>query len=50
MSDLSRFGVSAEDELLQRFDALINNQGYANRSEALRDLMRDVWLNLNSKP
>lgn len=42
MSELSRFGVSAEEELLQSFDELINSQGYANRSEALRDLMRDA--------
>lgn len=42
MSDLSRFGVSAEEELLQNFDRLISAQGYANRSEALRDLMRDA--------
>lgn len=41
MSDISRFGVSIEDELLQSFDRLIAGQGYANRSEALRDLMRD---------
>ena len=42
MSELSRFGVSAEEELLQNFDRLIGEQGYANRSEALRDLMRDA--------
>ncbi|CAN5199782.1 hypothetical protein BH20ACI2_BH20ACI2_08580 [soil metagenome] len=42
MSESSRFGVSVEDELLQSFDALIATQGYANRSEALRDLMRDA--------
>jgi len=42
MSDLLRFGVSVEDELLQSFDELINSQGYVNRSEALRDLMRDA--------
>lgn len=42
MSDISRFGVSVEDELLQSFDRLINGQGYENRSEALRDLMRDA--------
>jgi len=42
MSDLSRFGVSVEEELLQSFDQLIAIQGYANRSEALRDLMRDA--------
>jgi CopG family nickel-responsive transcriptional regulator len=42
MGDLSRFGVSAEEELLAGFDELIAGQGYANRSEALRDLMRDA--------
>lgn len=42
MSDISRFGVSAEDELLKSFDELIAGQGYLNRSEALRDLMRDA--------
>jgi CopG family nickel-responsive transcriptional regulator len=42
MSEISRFGVSAEDELLRSFDELIGAQGYANRSEALRDLMRDA--------
>ena len=42
MSDLSRFGVSIEEELLESFDRLINGQGYGNRSEALRDLMRDA--------
>lgn len=41
MSDLSRFGVSVEDDLLESFDRLIADQGYGNRSEALRDLMRD---------
>jgi len=42
MSELSRFGVSVEEELLQSFDQLIAGQGYVNRSEALRDLMRDA--------
>lgn len=52
MSELSRFGVSAEEELLKNFDRLIANQGYANRSEALRDLMRDalVKAKLDHKP
>ena len=35
-----RFGVSVEEDLLRRFDRLVKEQGYANRSEALRDLMR----------
>lgn len=42
MGDISRFGVSVEDDLLASFDQLISGQGYANRSEALRDLMRDA--------
>jgi len=41
MSSLVRFGISIEAELLQRFDALIRHKGYTNRSEAIRDLMRD---------
>ena len=42
MSDLLRFGVSIEEDLLQSFDQLIAERGYANRSEALRDLIRDA--------
>jgi len=42
MSDLIRFGVSAESELIESFDELSRHRGYANRSEALRDLMRDA--------
>jgi len=40
MPILERFGVSMEDELLQRFDALIKERGYQSRSEAIRDLVR----------
>jgi len=36
-----RFGISIEDVLLKRFDTLIKKKGYANRSEAIRDLIRD---------
>ncbi|NOY86363.1 MAG: nickel-responsive transcriptional regulator NikR [Deltaproteobacteria bacterium] len=38
---LTRFGVSMPSRLLARFDELIADKGYANRSEALRDLVRD---------
>lgn len=38
---IARFGVSMDARLLEHFDALIASQGYANRSEALRDLVRD---------
>ena len=40
MSELMRFGVSMEKELLDKFDKLIAD-GYSNRSEAIRDLIRD---------
>ncbi|MGZ8429179.1 MAG: nickel-responsive transcriptional regulator NikR [Candidatus Deferrimicrobiaceae bacterium] len=41
MPGVARFGVSLERELLERFDLLIGRKGYANRSEAIRDLIRD---------
>jgi CopG family transcriptional regulator, nickel-responsive regulator len=40
MTRLVRFGVSIEEELLRRFDRLVAGGGAANRSEALRDLIR----------
>ena len=40
MSELVRFGVSLDHELLERFDALIQAKNYSNRSEAIRDLIR----------
>ena len=48
MADLVRFGIAMERGLLERFDALIERRGFANRSEALRDLVRreldqDAW-------
>jgi CopG family transcriptional regulator, nickel-responsive regulator len=41
MSVLARTGVSIDGELLAKFDAAIAGRGYKNRSEALRDLIRD---------
>ncbi len=41
MSNLVRFGVSLEEDLLRKFDRLIKQRKYTNRSEALRDLIRD---------
>lgn len=40
MSVLERFGVSMEDELLARFDGLVEKRKYSSRSEAIRDLVR----------
>ena len=42
VTQLQRFGVSVEEPLLQKFDRLIHAKGYVNRSEAIRDLMRDA--------
>ena len=39
---IERIGISLERELLQRFDELIEEKGYENRSEAVRDLIRDA--------
>jgi len=41
MTKLERIGVSLDTELLKKFDKLIKDQGYQNRSEAIRDLIRD---------
>jgi CopG family nickel-responsive transcriptional regulator len=41
MGALSRIGVSIESTLRVRFDRFIAAQGYTNRSEAFRDLIRD---------
>ncbi len=38
---LERIGISLEDHLLAQFDRLIAAKGYVNRSEAVRDLIRD---------
>ncbi|MHB8928005.1 MAG: nickel-responsive transcriptional regulator NikR [Bacillota bacterium] len=40
MEQLARFGVSMAPELLEQFDELVAKKGYANRSEAIRDLIR----------
>lgn len=40
MSEIVRFGVSLEGKLLDKFDRLIRKKNYTNRSEALRDLIR----------
>jgi len=41
MSDIIRFGVSLEKELLEKFDKLSKEKQYPNRSEAIRDLIRE---------
>ena len=41
-SALKRFGVSMDGSLLRRFDNLVKLRGYENRSEAVRDLVREA--------
>lgn len=40
MSELVRFGVSLEQDLLDAFDQLSQRRGYSSRSEALRRCLR----------
>jgi CopG family nickel-responsive transcriptional regulator len=44
MSSLIRTGISLEQDLLERFDLLIKEKGYGSRSEAIRDLVRDHFV------
>jgi len=37
---MNRFTISLDDQLARQFDTLIADKGYANRSEAVRDLIR----------
>ncbi len=38
---VKRFGISLDSSLLKSFDSLITKKGNVNRSEAIRDLIRD---------
>jgi len=44
MSSLIRTGISLERELLERFDRIVGQKGYGSRSEAIRDLLRDHFV------
>ena len=46
---ITRFGVSIEPELLKKFDKIIKKEGYENRSEAIRDLIRSQLIEEKSK-
>jgi CopG family nickel-responsive transcriptional regulator len=41
MQKITRFGVSIDQKLLKHFDEKISSEGYLNRSEAIRDLIRE---------
>ena len=42
MTGLARFGISLDQRLLESFDKLIADKGYVNRSEAIRDMIRNA--------
>lgn len=44
MPRIDRFTVSLDSELLAAFDHHISTRGYTNRSEAVRDLIRDLFV------
>lgn len=46
MTELVRFGISMNEQLLEMFDKKIVAKGYANRSEAVRDLIRNKLVEL----
>ncbi|AOV06937.1 nickel-responsive transcriptional regulator NikR [Sporosarcina ureilytica] len=48
-STLKRFGVSMEGSLLRKFDQLVTQKGYSNRSEAVRDLVREAIFEQSSE-
>ena len=47
--NLTRFGVSIESDLLKKYDDLIKKEGYTNRSEAIRDLIRKKLIKEKTK-
>jgi CopG family transcriptional regulator, nickel-responsive regulator len=49
MPELARTGLSIDRDLLTRFDRAIAAKGYKNRSEAVRDLIRDHLVSEEAK-
>lgn len=49
MTELTRITISLESGLLEAFDQLIAGKGYENRSEAIRDLIRDRLIREQAK-
>ena len=44
MSSITRTGIALDRELLEKFDRLIEQKGCGNRSEAIRDLIRNHFV------
>jgi len=49
MSDVARISISLEEPLLEAFDAFLAGKGYATRSEAIRDLIRERLIREQSR-
>jgi CopG family nickel-responsive transcriptional regulator len=54
MEKVERFGVSMPPKLVESFDKLIREKGYTNRSEAIRDIIRNYlvdeeWTSQNAE-
>jgi len=48
---ITRFGVSIEPDLLKKFDKVIKKEGYKNRSEKIRDMIRkDIVVEHSKNP
>lgn len=41
MEKVTRFSISVNSDLLKKYDSLLEKIGYSNRSEAIRDLIRE---------
>lgn len=39
---MERLTISLNDQLAEQFDVVMHKRGYFNRSEAMRDLIRDL--------
>lgn len=46
---VKRFGVSMEPELLESLDRMVKKYGYKNRSEAIREIVRERLIDENVK-
>lgn len=44
MTKIIRFGVSMEEKLLKEFDGFLAKEGYRNRSEAIRGIIRERFV------
>lgn len=49
MSEVARISISLETPLLEAFDKYLEGKGYATRSEAIRDLIRDRMIKERAK-